>query len=86
MIGTETPQTPEPPEPPDEGNEADIVKEETAPDDRGDILKEDEPVPSMAVPPDDGDAGVDRPEGPIDPALDEQVGDADDDMPELEGE
>jgi hypothetical protein len=83
MIGTETPQTPEPR---DEENEAEIVKEETAPDDRGDILKEDEPQPATDIPRDTGDAGVDRPEGPIDPALDEQIGDADDDMPELEGE
>lgn len=83
MTGTETPQTPEPL---DEENEAEIVKEETAPDDRGEILKEDEPLPDRDIPQDAGDAGVDRPEGPIDPALDEQIGDADDDMPELEGE
>jgi hypothetical protein len=85
MTGTETPQTPEPP---DEENEAQIVKEETTPDDRGDILKEDEPQRDMDIPQDTGDAGVDRPEGPIDPALDEQVGDADDDMPDMppEGE
>jgi hypothetical protein len=71
-------ETPPPPveDDDDEGEEEGIVQEEAEPQ-TGVVLDEEEPPLDDVTIADQGDAGVEKPEGEIDPALDEDIGDLD---------